>query len=201
MIKTIFFDFGNVLVTYDKVFNKICDDFKLNCDDLLEFYSLFHEQLTIGEMETSDFWKKCIEHYTLDKEKIKEYDFEGSWVADYEIIKPINSLINELKEKINIGIISNINSGIWEAALKDSWVPNINYVSIILSYKVASIKPNREIYELAQIESQVNPDEILFVDDKEINLIEPTKMGWKTILFDPNKAEDGVKKIRSIISG
>jgi FMN phosphatase YigB (HAD superfamily) len=101
---------------------------------------------------------------------------------------------------MNIGIISNINSGIWEAALRDSWVPSVNYKSVILSCKVGVAKPSREIYELAQKESGVNPNEILFIDDKETNLTEPLNMGWTTVLFDPNKTEEGVEKINQLFS-
>jgi len=199
MIRTVFFDFGNVLVTYDKIFTRLCKDFNLDYKNFFEYYSNFDQQLTIGEINTNDFWKKCIEHYDLDREKVKNYDFAGVWVSDYEVIKPTAILINEIKNVLDIGIISNICSEIWESALRDSWVPNINYKSVILSYKVGLIKPDREIYELAQKEAGVNPNEILFIDDKEKNLTEPLNMGWKVVLFNPNNAEYGVKKIRRII--
>ena len=200
MIKTVFFDFGNVLVTYDNVFNKVCHDFKINLNEFIEYYNGFEKSLTVGEIKTDLFWEKCIENFSLDLQKARRYDFEGAWVSDYEIIKPINNLLYELDGKINIGVISNINSGIWEAALKDNWVPKVNYKSVILSYKVNTKKPDRKIYEIAQRESGVNPEEVLFIDDKEKNLVEPTEMNWKTVLFDPNKAEEGGKKIRRIIS-
>ena len=150
-------------------------------------------------MKSNLFWEKCLEHFNLDLHKTKSYDFAGAWVSDYEIIKPMNKFIYEIKDKIDIGIISNINSEIWEAALRDGWVPKINYKSVILSYKVGLKKPNKKIYEIAQSESKVKAEEILFVDDKEENLVEPRKMGWKTFLFDPKKAEEGREKIKKFI--
>lgn len=199
MIKTVFFDFGNVLVTYNNVFNKVCHDFQIDFNEFKKHYLPFEDSLTIGKISTDIFWKKCFETFNLDLQKALQYDFKGSWVSDYEIIQPINKLINELDGKMNIGIISNINSGIWEAALRDSWVPSVNYKSVILSCDVGMAKPNRGIYEIAQNESGVDPNEILFIDDKEMNLREPLNMGWSTVLFDPNNAKDGIKKIRRII--
>lgn len=57
-------------------------------------------------------------------------------------------------------------------------------------------KPNSDIYEMVQRESGVLPSEILFVDDKAENLIVPQSFGWKTVLFDESKAEEGAVKIR-----
>jgi putative hydrolase of the HAD superfamily len=201
MIKTIFFDFGNILVTYDNVFNKVCRDFKINLNEFVEYYNGFEKSLTVGEIKTDLFWEKCIENFSLDLQKAKRYDFEGAWVSDYEIIKPINNLVYELNGKMNIGVISNINSGIWEAALRDNWVPKVNYKSIILSCEVGIKKPDKEIYEIAEQKSGVNPEEILFIDDKEKNLVEPTKMNWAVVHFDPEKPEEGVNKIKSVING
>jgi FMN phosphatase YigB (HAD superfamily) len=200
MIKIVFFDFGNVLVTYDKVFTKVCHDFNLNHKEFMDYHSSFDELLTIGKIKTDEFWKKCMEHYNLDLEKARQYNFASAWVSDYEKIQATVTLINEISKKIEIGIISNICSEIWESALRDSWVPNVNYKSIILSYKVGLIKPNRDIYELAQKESGVNPNEILFIDDKEKNLIEPKKLGWKTINFNPAEAEKSIEEIRKLIA-
>ena len=54
-------------------------------------------------------------------------------------------------------------------------------------------------YQKVQKESLINPDEILFIDDKEENLIEPKNLGWNTVLFDRLNAEEGVNKIKEII--
>jgi len=197
MIKTVIFDFGNVLVTFDRVFCKVSNDFNIDFEEFIKYYSSFEEAMTIGKIKTDFFWRECIRHFNLDLHKAKKYDFARAWVSDYEIIGPINELVYELSKDLNIGILSNINSEIWEAAQRDAWVPKINYKSVILSYKLGFKKPEREIYEVSQKEAGVKPEEILFVDDKEENLVEPRNMGWVTILFDPNKAKEGVEKIRS----
>jgi len=78
-------------------------------------------------------------------------------------------------------------------------VPNIKYKKVYLSYQLGLIKPDIELFKLVQTESGVNPEEILFVDDKSENLIAPTNLGWKTILFNPNQAQEGVDKIKKMI--
>ena len=197
MIKNIYFDFGAVLVNYENVFQKVCSDFSLDFNEFWKFYDLLDEDLAYGKITTDEFWKKCIEKFSL--KDAQNYDLVRWWVSDYEIIKPINDLIYFLENKKEVGIISNIGSGVWEAAMKYDFVPNIKYKKVYLSYKEGMIKPNLDFYEKVQKESLVKPDEILFIDDKEENLIVPKNLGWKTVLFNRLKAEEEVKKIKEII--
>lgn len=198
MIKQIFFDFGAVLVNYDRVLQKVCRDFSINFDNFLDFYNQFDSDLSEGKIKTEEFWGKGIEKYGL--KNAEDYDLPTSWVSDYQIIQPVNNLIYFLEDKIDIGIISNIGSGIWEAAVKQKMVPNIKYKKVYLSCDLKMMKPGSDIYEKVQKESMVKPGEILFVDDKEKNLAIPKHLGWKTMLFDMTKAEEGVEEIKKIIN-
>lgn len=197
MIKIVFFDFGNVLVTYEKVFTKICNNWSIDIDDFLVFYDEFDGAMTEGQLTTKQFWSKCIDKFNL--KGAKNYPFEENWVADYEIIKPVNKLIYQIAHHTKIGIISNIGSGIWEAAWKNKWVPQIDYASVILSYKEKMKKPDREIYKRAMQGLPYQGNEILFIDDKKENLVEPKKMGWQVMLFDPKEAESGAAQIKRIL--
>jgi len=197
MIKFIYFDFGAVLVNYDNVFTKVCNDFNLDKTEFRKFYNNFVDNMDIGKDGVFGFWKKCVENFNL--KDAFDYDLAKSWVTDYKIIKPIYEMIGFLEGKIKMGIISNIHADIWWAAVDANWVPKIKYEEIILSSDVRVVKPDKEIYEIAQLKSGVNPDEVLFIDDKEENLVIPKEMGWKTVLFDQTKAEDGVLKIMELV--
>jgi|GEM_PF-1898295 len=197
MIKQIYFDFGKVLVDYEKSLQTVSRDFSIEFDSILNLYKEFEYELGLGKITTADFWQQCIEKFNL--KDAQNYDLPKSWVSDYDIIQPINDLIYSLENKIDIGIISNIHGGIWEAAVKYKMVPNIEYKKVYLSYQLGLIKPDIALFKLVQTESGVNPEEILFIDDKSENLIAPTNLGWKTILFNPNQAQQGVDKIKKMI--
>lgn len=197
MVKFIYFDFGAVLVNYDNVFTKVCADFNLNKVDFKNFYNNFVEDMDVGKDSVSGFWNKCVKNFNL--KNALDYDLAKSWVTDYKVIKPIYEMINFLVGKVNMGIISNINADVWWAAVADNWVPKINYAEIIISSDVGAMKPNKEIYEIAQKRLKIKPEEILFIDDKEENLVIPREMGWKTVLFDQNYATDGVAKILQLL--
>lgn len=197
MIKFIYFDFGAVLINYDDVFTKVCHDFNLNKASFFEFYNNFVLNMDIGKKTVVDFWRECIKNFDL--KNADEYNFPKSWVSDYKIIKPIFNFISFLEGKLKFGIISNIPAEIWWAAFENNWVPKVKYNEILLSSDLSITKPDRKIYEIAQIKSGVNPEEILFIDDKAENLKEPKKMGWKTILFNQNEAKEKVEKIKLLL--
>jgi FMN phosphatase YigB (HAD superfamily) len=197
MINFIYFDFGAVLVNYDEVFKKVSSDFNLDRDEFKDFYNNFVVDMDVGKESVSGFWKKSVEKFGL--KNAFEYNLAKSWVSDYKIIQPVFKMIHSLEGKVDMGIISNIHADVWWAAFEDNWVPKIKYKEILLSSDLGVVKPSRDIYEIAQGKANIKAEEILFIDDKEENLVEPKKMGWKTVLFDQNKAIDGVKKIMELL--
>ena len=67
---------------------------------------------------------------------------------------------------------------------------------IILSWEVEMRKPNTDIFELALKKLQVEPEEIVFIDDKIGHLNGATQVGIRTLLFESTK--DAISKIRQI---
>ena len=197
MIKFIYFDFGAVLVNYDDVFKKVCFEFNLDRDKFRNFYNNFVLEMDVGKENVPGFWSQCVEYFGL--KNASDYNLAKSWVSDYKIIKPVFDMMHSLEGKINMGIISNIHADVWWAAFDGGWVPKVTYKEILLSSDLGLMKPEKRIYEIAQNRAGVNPEEILFVDDKEENLVIPSQMGWKTVQFEQFNSLDGVEKIKSFL--
>lgn len=197
MIKFIYFDFGAVLVNYDEVFKKVSSDFNLDIDEFKDFYNNFVVDMDIGKESVSGFWKKSVEKFSI--KNALSYNLAKSWVSDYKIIQPVFEMIHSLEGKVDMGIISNIHADVWWAAFEDNWVPKIKYKEILLSSDLGVVKPSRDIYEIAQEKANIKAGEILFIDDKEENLVEPKRMGWKTVLFDQTNAVVAVSKIMELL--
>lgn len=57
----------------------------------------------------------------------------------------------------------------------------------IYSHQVKAMKPNREIYDAARIAlGNIDPLEILFIDDLEPNILGAVQLGWQTIHLRPD---------------
>lgn len=62
---------------------------------------------------------------------------------------------------------------------------------IIVSGEVKMSKPDREIFELLLDRIQREPDECLFIDDREINIDAADRLGFQTILYEsPQKLSE-----------
>lgn len=58
--------------------------------------------------------------------------------------------------------------------------------SIVISCDVGTRKPNKKIYKLVLKHLHIKPDEAVFIDNREWNLVPAKKMKMKTILFENN---------------
>ena len=57
------------------------------------------------------------------------------------------------------------------------------FKKIYVSSAIGMAKPNRDIYEYVQNDQGEEYSSFTMIDDNPKNLVEPKKLGWKTILF------------------
>jgi FMN phosphatase YigB (HAD superfamily) len=55
----------------------------------------------------------------------------------------------------------------------------------------------QKLYEIATGLADVDPSEILLVDDDRSNLMAAEKMGWKVLWFDDYRPAESVARIKS----
>ena len=80
--------------------------------------------------------------------------------------------------------------------MKQGVVPRIKYQSIIKSSDVEVTKPHPEIYEVATRKSGFKPHEILFIDDKRMNVKGARQFGWQAEWFNELKPKASIARIR-----
>lgn len=115
-------------------------------------------------------------------------------------ILPMHKLAKTISEKYKVGVLSNLYLGFWEEVRKQGYVPkNIKFSEIIISAEVGCVKPEPEIYEIAQEWSGYAGSEIFFIDDKKENLEGVEKLGWQTFLMDYKNPEKSAEEIGKIL--
>lgn len=104
-----------------------------------------------------------------------------------------------LQDKYKIGLLSNIYKDMWPLLKTKGIVPDIEYSSAILSCDAGFGKPSEAIYELALKSAGVKPNEILYVDDKGINLAPAQQAGWNIVPFNMLYPSKTVSLIYSLV--
>ena len=187
-IKNIIFDLGNVLLNLD--FNasiKAFQELGLNKDvlDRQQVYSdpVFYE-LETGIITPQAFRNRVRE--ILKKPTVTDQQIDDAWSAMILDI-PVGrvKILQELSEKYNVYLFSNTNKIHIEGLFQEFKARHgIDFPTLFIkdyySHKIHDRKPNLSSFEKVIGLSGVNPEETLFVDDLEKNIIAAQQAGLKT---------------------
>lgn len=197
LVKFVYFDVGNVFMTFDKIFTRLENDLKINKEKIYELEGKYDLDANLGKIDIPQFWVKTSKELGIkDGEK---YPIIKSWVSDYEAILPMHKLAKKIAKKYKTGILSNYYRDYFEEATAQSFIPKIKFDEVIISAEVGCKKPEEEIYKIAEEWSGYKASEIMFIDDKKENLSTASKFGWETFLFDYKNPEKSCEEIGKIL--
>ncbi len=195
MIKNLLFDFGNVLfkinhelsiIEFKKISNKKIDMGKMNI--LIDEYEsgLYSSEIFIGNL------RRELDIVTDDSAIINAWNALLIEPFDYSM-----DIINELKREYNISLLSNTNEIHFEHFYKSSAKFLDLMDNLFLSHKIGARKPKNEIYRFVLDNSNYIPQETLFIDDLEENLIAAEKLGFCTFHIN---SENDLRQLKKYLS-
>ncbi len=177
-VKFILFDIGNVLfVDTELIFDKMFGRERLPQTDLDDYVNMIHATER-GEKPVSALLKVMARVFKRNLTPAQVERFMTTTV----LISPMWKLANDLRRDYPVMLLTNNQKG-WPAKQAASIGVNIKPFKIFNSAQLGMRKPGSEIYEYVTRNLKAKPAEILFIDDRSYNLIEPKKLGWKTIHF------------------
>ncbi len=179
--KLVLFDIGGVLIEYEKVFTTVGQEQHFSNNLIGDTFDKYHREISIGEITPRELYLKCIRENNLKADK--DYDFIQSWINDYLTIKPTYDFLIEISAKYNIGLLSNIYKGMVELMIEQEIIPNIDYKYKFLSCDLGMQKPDEVIYQYILDFTQLKPNQILFIDDKNKFIKPAKKKGWEYIFI------------------
>jgi FMN phosphatase YigB (HAD superfamily) len=185
-ISAVCFDLGKVLIDFDwpQVLKKIAKKSTLSPEEIGARMSRDNELLGYerGAVSTSDFFahlKKRLEYKGTPK---------ALRTAFTNIFTPLTeniALAALLAPHYPMAIISNTNDA-HIAHAEEIYSFFSLFPARIYSHQVGVMKPNREIYERARAAvGGIDPQEMLFIDDLESNILGAVQLGWQTIHLRP----------------
>ncbi len=193
--KNIIFDLGGVIINLDTQatfdgFTAISQytDWSQNSVDEVDLF-LDYEKGTISSEEFRTGIREMTGNADLTDEQIDKI-----WNSMLLDIPPARlELIQRLSEKYRLFVLSNTNAihvPVFNKIVENaSGKPNIGafFEKVYLSHEVKMRKPEREIYEYVLNDSQLKPEETLFLDDKEGNLMAAQAVGIHTFQITPQQ--------------
>ncbi len=195
MIKTIIFDLGNVIVSFDhrKTSKRLADVFK-HTDDVIYEKAVTSEivrEYNLGRLSTDEFIAAINREF--DGQIVYE-DFYAAWNCTF-LPEPIVSerLIETLSKKYKLLILSDTNEMHFDF-IRENY-PIMNYFDdFVVSHKVNVVKPAAEIFQKAVELADCLPEECLFIDDLAANVEGAQRFGIQAVQFvSPQQLEADLK--------
>lgn len=194
-ISFIYFDINGCLVRFfHHAFTKLAEETGASSDVIETTFWHYNDAVCRGDMTLADFNSALAS--SLGAQTL---DWQQYYLSAVDPINEMHELASWAIEHYHIGLLSNIMPGFIPAMLERNLIPNINYSAIIDSSKYGAIKPEQKIYEIAQEQAGVPPEEILLVDDSRSNIMAAERMGWRVLWFDDFRPAESAARIKNAL--
>jgi len=192
-IKYIIFDLGAVLLNID--YQKTIDEFKkLGVKNASKFYSKktqknIFDLLECGKISEQRFVDKFQEKY----DKASYAEIISAWNALLlDLPQSRVNLLKKIRKKYDIFLLSNTNSiHINEFRKQIGETKYIEFYNLFkkvyYSYEIGFRKPNKEAFQIILNENNMNPREVLFVDDSPQHIKGASLLGIQTYHLKDNE--------------
>lgn len=188
MIKALIFDLGNVLIFFDwkiaeRRLNEIQEGLGTLTTKFLKENNSIIKNLEKGKLTEDEFLNMIKSHLNskIDKITIAKIFSEIFW-ENSELTK----LLPELRKNYKLFLLSNTNI-IHRKFGWDHYNFLKNFDKLFLSYEVGFAKPEEEIYQLVIHSIDLNPSEVLYIDDIEEYVNAAKNLSWNAVQFKSNE--------------
>lgn len=185
--KLVLFDWGNIVESHSEGFTnlKAWDDVFGLCgytgthDELYSVIVKYRLSAIPNEDKMNEVYEQIKNELNLHTsyEEFKSIYYEVMDKIDY--FKDVSEYEKSLKNRCKIGIFSNLL--IFDEVRLDKQVDLSQYDYVFLSFNLGYRKPDKEIYEKVQEQLPFDKKNILFIDDKEANIIVAKEFGWNAV--------------------
>jgi len=190
-----FFDINGCLVRFfHRAFTKLAQDTGASADVIETTFWHYNDAVCKGEMTVEEF-----NHVLAKRLDVSKLDWQQYYLEAIDPITEMQELVGWASKQYQVGLLSNIMPGFIDVMRAKGLVPDIDYAAVVDSSKAGFIKPERQIFEVAQQMADCPPTEILLVDDSRTNIMAAEKLGWHVLWFDDYRPAESAKRVRAAL--
>ncbi|MFH2013183.1 MAG: HAD family phosphatase [Pseudomonadota bacterium] len=184
MIKTIIFDLGNVIVSFNHMLicEKLARYSKYTSNEIyqLGFSSEIFKLYDEGKIKSEDLFQWILRKFDID---ISFDKFKNIWSDIFSLNDSVENVLLSLKKNgYSLILVSNTNELHFDLIRQNFEVIEL-FDSLILSYKVGYSKPHNEIFREVLRRTDSFPEETVYIDDLEEFCLAAKEIGINSILY------------------
>jgi putative hydrolase of the HAD superfamily len=187
MIRTIFFDFGNVVGFFDhqRAVTRLTEFTDLNAIELtLRLYGgPILDDYECGRIATAEYVREATLNGRLS---CTPAEFVDCFCDIFWRNPEVCDLIPRLKPRYRLVLASNTVDAHFRRFSADYADVLAHFDHLVASHHAAARKPHPEFWAYAQRFAHADPGECLFVDDLPVNVEAAVRFGWQGIVYAPD---------------
>ena len=187
-ISFVYFDVGGVLIRdfsdSDK-WSKMLHDMGFKDADVPAFdiiYDEFEKQVCEGKYHVDELVPRIVKEFNLSISP--DFSMQKYFVEHFDKNVELWALIKKLAKTTKVGLLTGQYPGLLND-IRAAGLFDFDNWSAVIDTSIEGInKPDPRIYRIAEARTELPAKEILFVDNREKNLIPARELGWQTFLYD-----------------
>lgn len=184
MIRTIFFDFGNVVAFFDHGraiarFGRFTDMDPVELA-LAIYGSPIADDYECGRITTAEFFREVALNGRL---RCSEAEFLAAYTSIFWPNPEVLALLPRLTPRYRLVLASNTNEAHYLRYTRDFADPLARFDHLVASHHAGARKPHPEFFAHAARFAAAEPHECLFLDDLPVNVEAAERFGWKGLVY------------------
>jgi len=194
-VRFVYFDVNGVLVRFfHRAFTDITQDTGARADLAENLFWRNNDAVCRGSMSLEQLNQAFNEEL-----KTQNFDWKSYYMNSVEPMPEVKEFVEWCCQYYDVGLMSNTAPGFLDEMRAKTLIPDVNYATVVDSSKVGSIKPEEKIYQIAQEMANVQPNEILLIDNERPNLTAADKVGWQVLSFDDFQPSESINHAKKIL--
>lgn len=197
VIKFVYFDVGGVLVHTESAFLQPLS-MRLNrpLDHVRHLYHRYIRTACLGKLSLEDMQWLMLLNLNVRFINQRKKDLFRHWVEDMKPCSEAHRFAAELSERCPLGLLTDTVDGWVEQMQAKKLIPDLGFKPIVKSNIVGMVKPDFGIYEYATKKAGVLKEQILFIDDRKLNVEGARNFGWQAEWFNELNPNASITRIK-----
>lgn len=181
--RTLIFDIGNVLVTFDfsRASRIVAAQSDVDADAVLHTISSIKDELESGRVDEHTFFAEAMK---LVGFRGSAAEFEHAWCDIFAENEPMKQTISSLPKDVRLLLLSNTNEPHKRWLLKTYGIFE-SFEGGIFSHEAKCMKPEDKIYRQLIEDYDLDPADCFYIDDLSANIEAGKRHGLHCHLYDP----------------
>ena len=187
MIEFVYFDLGNILLSFDPLLacrglGRVMGATTIEGRQAL-YDSGLEEEYEHGRLTSAEFAERLREFFGASPSGASDREILDSVSNMFVAIDSMEGVLQSVRDSgRRVGLLSNTCHAHWDWIQRAKFpVLDFLFDATVLSFEVGSMKPAPEIYQAAEQAAGVPTDRILFLDDRHENVEAAKSFGWNAV--------------------